>query len=331
MQFLLLVIGLVLIIKSADVLIGSASKLARRFGVSTFIIGISVVAFGTSAPELAVGILSGINHTNQLTLGNTIGSSLSNIALIVGIAAIIMPLQVRAATIKREIPMLFGVQAVLAAMLFVDGRLSRVEGVVLLLGFVGFMVYVWRDTKYSMQIQIDAEGDIDTDNDGNSLPPEAVVKQAQESLVKLCCFAALSLAGLFVGGKLTVDSSTHIAQSFGLSETLVGLTLVAIATTMPELITSIMAAIKKEPDIVLGNCIGSNLFNILFVLGISTVISPIRTDNSLWIDVAVMLFLTAFIFLISLLHKKLRRKTGIFLLCIYVVYLVTKVWMALAM
>lgn len=325
MQYFMLILGLAMIVKSADVLIDSTSKIAKHYRVSTFIVGITVVAFGTSAPELAVGIISGISHTNQLTLGNIIGSSMSNTALIVGISAIIMTLQVKDSVIRREIPMLLGVQAVLTAMLLIDGQLSRIEGFTLLLGFVGFMLYIVKSSASSMKIRIDPQGDIDTDGDNNQLPDEIVVIKSPKTLIKLWLFSLLSLAGLFIGGKLTVNNSTSIAQSLGLGETLIGLTVVSIATTMPELITSIMAAIKKEPEIVLGNCIGSNIFNILLVLGLSSVISPISADKTLWIDTAIMLFLTAFVYAIAWRKRIIRHRTGIMLVTVYVAYLVFKV------
>jgi cation:H+ antiporter len=329
MNCFLLILGLAMIVKSADVLIDSASKIARRYGVSTFVIGITVVAFGTSAPELAVGIVSGISHTNLLTLGNIIGSSFSNIALIVGLSAVIMPLSVKDSVVRREIPMLIGIQLALAAMLFVDGQLSRIDGAILVAGFAAFMVYVIKDSKESMKIQIDAQGDIDTDTDGNSLLPELVEAEDKKTTLKLYVFSLLSLAALFIGGRMTVSSSTQIAQSLGLSETLIGLTVVALATTMPELITSIMAAVKKEPDIVLGNCIGSNIFNILLVLGTSSLISPIAVEKTLWIDMVIMTVLTLFVFMISWIRKVLRRNTGIFLLCVYIAYFAYKVLAAL--
>ncbi|NLL76812.1 MAG: calcium/sodium antiporter [Clostridiales bacterium] len=325
MQYFLLILGLIMIIKSADVLIDSSSKIAKRYGVSSFVIGITVVAFGTSAPELAVGIVSGIARANQLTLGNIIGSALSNVALIVGISAIIIPLQVKDTVVKREIPMLIGIQLLLTAMLFSGARLSRIEGIILIFGFIGFILYIIKGAKSSMMIQIDAEGDIDTDSDGNQLSQEVIEKANQESLLKLVVFSVLSLAGLFIGGKLTVQSSTHIAQSLGLSETLIGLTVVAISTTMPELITSVMAAIKKEPDIILGNCIGSNIFNILLVLGLSSTISPIPVDNTLFLDAFLMIILTVFVFIISWFGKTVKRKIGIFLLLSYISYIVYKV------
>lgn len=323
MQFVFLIIGLIMIIKSADVLIDSSSKIASRFGISSFVIGITVVAFGTSAPEFAVGIISGINHTNQLTLGNIIGSSFSNIALIVGISAIIIPLQVKDTVVKREIPMLIGVEIILGIMLLLDGKLSRLDGIILMIGFIGFMAYIILDMKHSMKIQYDSEGDIDTDGDGNLLPKEENANK--DSIGKLWCLSILSLLGLFAGGKITVESSTQIAQSFGLSETLIGLTVVALATTMPELITSIMASMKKEPDIVLGNCIGSNIFNILLVLGLSSLISPISVDKTLWLDIIAMIILTFVVFVISLLRKRIKRGTGLLLVITYVIYILYKI------
>ncbi len=321
MQFFLLILGLAMIVKSADVLIDSSSRIARRYGVSSFVIGLTVVAFGTSAPELAVGIVSGIARTNQLTLGNIVGSSLSNIALIVGISSIIMPLRVRDAVAKREMPMLIGIELILCAMMLFDNVLSRLDGVFLLLGFAGFMAYIIRDTKSSTQPELDKDNNIDTDGERNQLPN----KKKESSMGKLWLFSALSLAGLFLGGKLTVDSSTQIAQSFGLSETLIGLTVVSLATTMPELITSIMAAVKKEPDIVLGNCIGSNIFNILLVLGFSSAISPIPVESSLILDAAAMGIVTIFLFIVSIIQKQIRRGTGILLLISYVGYLSYKI------
>ncbi len=322
LQFLLLAVGLIIIIKSADVLIDSSSRIARRYGVSTFIIGITVVAFGTSAPELAVGVLSGIQHANRLTLGNVIGSGLSNLSLNIGLAAMLLPLAVKDSVVKREIPMLLAVEAALCAMLFLDGQLSRVEGVLLLAGFAAFMVYIIKSSGSSMQIQLDIEGDIDTDADGNGMP-QAVTDQP--NMGKLWLYSILSLVGLFAGGQLTVSSSADIARSLGLSETLIGLTVVALATTMPEIITSIMAVRKKEPEIVLGNCIGSNIFNILLILGVSSAISPISVDAGLWIDAAAMVANTVFVLVVSVAHRQVRRPAGIVLVVAYVGYLVFKV------
>lgn len=323
MEFILLLVGLALIIKSADVLIDSTSKIARKYGVSTFVIGITVIAFGTSAPELAVGLISGFNKANQLTLGNVVGSAVSNTALIVGMSAMIFPLAVKDTVVKREIPILIAVQGVLAFMVLYDNELSRLEGIILLLGFAGFIFYVIKNAKKSMNISIDSEGDIDTDGDGN----QVIESEKQSSMPKLYLLSAVSLAGLFLGGNLTVNNSTKIAANFGLSETVIGLTVVAIATTLPELITSFMAVKKTEPDIVLGNCVGSNLFNILLVLGASSVINPIKVQGDMTFDLIVAVLLTIVIFLISLFTKKVSRFFGIILMTSYFAYIFYKVVM----
>ena len=320
MEFILLIVGLVLIIKSADVLIDSTSKIARKYGVSTFIIGITVVAFGTSAPEFIVGLISAINGTNQLSLGNIVGSSYANTALIIGICAMLFPLIVKDTVVKREIPMLIFTQAVFAIMVITDSVLSRIEGVILLFGFTGFILYIIKNAKKSMPVSIDPEGDIDTDGDGNM-----VTEIKESSMPKLWIFSAISLIGLFVGGKLSVDSSTKIAYTFGLSETVIGITVVAIATTLPEMITSIMAIRKKEPDIVVGNCVGSNLFNILLVLGLSSTIKPISVSGDMTFDLLLMVLLTLVVFIVTLIKKCISRPIGIALVASYTAYLSLKI------
>lgn len=322
MQFVLLIAGLLLIIKSADILIDSVAKIARFYGVSSFIIGITVIAFGTSAPELVVGIVSGVSQTNNLSLGNVIGSSLTNIALIVGIASMFYPLRVKDTIVKRELPILIAAELGLGAMIFFGGQLTRLDGIILLTAFSLFIIYIVQGAKKSMRIQIDAEGDIDTDMDQS---PRRKSPKAKRPLLKLWIFSALSLVGLLIGGKLTVDSSTAIAVSLGLSETLIGLTVVALATSMPELITSLVAVRKKEPDIVLGNCIGSILFNILLVLGTTTVISPIIVDSGILFDLAAMVTVTIFIFLVSLFRRELFRLSGLIFLLGYAAYLTIKI------
>jgi cation:H+ antiporter len=328
MQFILLILGLAFIIKSADILVDSVSKLARRYGISTFIIAITVIAFGTSTPEFAVGIISGISHTNELTLGDILGSSMANMGLIAGLSAVIYPLRMKDAVLKRELPVLFAVQLFLGVMILTDGRLSRFEGILLLCLFFLYMAYIARDTKKSARIQIDSEGDIDTDGNGNNVPEHADDPK-KNALLKLWAFSLLSFIGLFIGGRLTVYSSTRIAESFGLSQTLIGLTVVALATSMPELITSLIAARKKEPDIVLGNCIGSNILNILLVLGLSSTISPIAVHEQLLFDMISIVALTVFVFIISLKQRMLRQTAGIIMLVGYAAYIAVKVSVAL--
>lgn len=321
MEFVLLLVGLIIIIKSADVLIDSTSKIARRYGVSTFVIGITVVAFGTSAPELVVGLMSAVNRTNQLTLGNVVGSCFANTAFIVGLSALLFPLAVKDRVVKREIPMLIFVQAVLALMLLIGEKLTRPEGIVLFTGFAGFVFYIMKNSRRSLPISIDSEGDLDTDGDGNMVAEN----KKESSNGRLCLLGGLSLVGLFIGGKLAVDSSTQIAESFGLNETVIGLTVVSMATTLPELITSLMAVKKKEPDIVLGNCVGSNLFNILLVLGLSATINPIAVQGGMALDMLYMMLLTVSVFVVSLFVKKIPRLFGMVLMLSYFCYISFKV------
>lgn len=328
-QFLILILGLAMIIKSADVLIDSSTRIAQRFGISSFIIGITVIAFGTSAPEVAVGIVSAINQANQLTLGNILGSSMSNMALIVGLAAVIAPLQVKDSVLKRELPILLAVQLLLGGLLFYDGSLSRLDGILLLGAFVLFLAYIIGNAKKSRQMEPDTDVYKVAGDEELVLLEEQVTGQIEPNLVKLAFYAVLSLVGLFLGGQWTVGSSTEIAQSLGLSETLIGLTVVALATTMPELITSIVAARKKEHEIVLGNCIGSNIFNILLVLGISSTINPITGEDGLGVDFVIIVSLTLFLGLMSFFKKQIRRPAGVVLLIAYVLYLGSKVVLAL--
>lgn len=323
MDYILLLIGLAMIIKSADVLIDSTSKIARKRGVSAFVIGITVIAFGTSAPELVVGLVSAMNKTNQLSLGNIIGSSVSNTALIIGMTAMIFPLVVKDAVVKREIPILIAVQSVLALMILIDGKITRIEGIILLVGFATFVLYIIKNTKKSMKITIDSEGDLDTNGDDNMV--EVIAETEQTNLSRLWIYSAVALGSLFIGGKLTVDCSSNIAARLGLSETIIGLTVVAIATTLPELITSLIAVKKREPDIVLGNCVGSNLFNILLVFGLSSTINPISVQGNLSFDMVFVIILTVAIFIVSLFVKKVPRLFGIILMTSYLIYICFKV------
>lgn len=329
MEVILLIIGLVLVIKSADILIDSSSKIARNYGVSSFVIGITVVAFGTSAPELVVGILSALSGTNELGLGTVVGSSYANMTLIVGLSALVFPLVVNDSAIKKEIPMLIFVQALFAAMILWDNQLSRLDGLLLLGGFVAFMVYVVLDSKKSMKISIDIEGDIDTDGDGNQVT-EYTTTEKIRSVPMLWLLSVLSLVGLYIGGQLSVENSVQIAKNFGLSETIIGLTIVAVATSLPELVTSIVAMRKNEKDIVLGNCVGSNIFNILLVMGVSSTIHPFSIQENMTVDLLLIIVIVGVIYLLSRFTKKVSRLFGSVLVLSYFSYLLLKVFVTLA-
>lgn len=351
LDIVLLIIGLAAIVKSADILINSSTNLAKRLKIPVFVVGIVIVAFGTSAPELVIGIMSGISKTNELTLGNIIGSGFSNIALILGICAVILPLKTDASVVKKEIPILIGTELLLFGLLFFDKILSLIDGVIMIAVFIIFMVYIIIKTKLEQNDSVEVK----TINDGqqhislndnlengdnlilqnsdvadneitqNSGIIVAEVPEKQDSWRKIIILLIVSLAGLFVGGKLTVDSSSSIALSLGLSETFIGITVIAIATTLPELVASVIAVRKKEADIVLGNCIGSNIFNILLVAGSSAMLNPIEFDPSLVIDLCILIALTFLVFLVGLLRKKLSRPMGIILLSSYALIIAFKI------
>ena len=312
-QFIILLISLVIIVIASDKLIDSSSKIAKFYGVPTFIIGVSIIAFGTSAPELVVGIISSIQKSNQLSYGNIVGACINNTGLILGVSSLILTVAVSAKIMRKEMIMLIAVDLILLAMSF-NGDLSRIDGIILLILGLLFVIYL-------------IKGATSSEEENN----EAIDKKR---LKKHWITVILGLIGLIASGHLIVESSTNVAASFGIDQSAIGLTLVALGTTMPELMTSIAAARRKEDDMILGNIIGSNIFNILIVLGISSAIQPITInfiDNfnifrSLFIDVGIMIFLTCFVYIIMLSRKKISWVSGILLLIVYTLYMVKQVY-----
>lgn len=313
MQFIILLVGLLLIVKSADVLIESTSEIAGRFGISSFVIGLTVVAFGTSAPELAVGILSAISKSNELTLGNVIGSTFSNIAFIIGITAIISPLLVDKSVLKKEFPILIMIEIILILMIVINPMITRVDGFIFIVLFAIFMIYIYKNAKNVKDEKIQT-----SDKEENNKPIKREI-----------AIAFISLVGLFLGGKFTVDSSTAIALDFGMSETLIGLTVVSIATTLPELITSVVAVKKGSTEIVLGNCLGSNIFNILLVLGSSSLINPIPVNEVSKLNAIGMIGITLFVFIVAKLKGKISKSIGITLFVFYILYILANIQIVL--
>ena len=317
MNFLILILSLVIIVISADKLIDSSSKIARHYGVPVFIIGITVIAFGTSMPELVVGIISSLNGDNALSYGNIIGSCINNMALILGITSVIITVLVDEKVLKKEMLILTIVELGLAALSF-DGELSLIDGIILLMAGIVFIIYLVKGTKDSAEDEDDA-------------PIERLPKN---ELGKKWITMILGLGALIFSGQLIVESSQAIALDFGIEQSAIGLTLIALGTTMPELVTSITAARKKENDIILGNIIGSNIFNILIVLGTAAAINPIKTNfinpininDSLFIEVSIMIFINIFAYMVMLSKKKVTRFPGILLLLLYVLYMVNQIY-----
>ncbi len=367
MSFVLLIVGFVLLIKCADILIDSAARLAHLLAIPSFIIGFSIIAFGTSAPELAIGIFSGIREANQITLGDVIGSCIANIALIIGITSIIHSLHIEKSILYKDIPISFAVQLLLAVLLLSDGVLSRIDAAVLLALFVAFLAYIFKRSRELRPASEEAapEQIEKTALAGEDLPGLGRMERAEEegeaeeaaeaaeaeeaeelieaamemdesklkdpvevkehSVIKLAGWIAVSLVGIIGGGNLIVNSSTEIARMFGLSDVLIGLTVVAIGTSLPELVTSVVAALRKQSDIAVGNIIGSNIFNVLFVLGASALIHPIPTVGGIAADFAFMLAATCCIFILSLRRKRVGKAGGIALLVLYAAFMAFKI------
>jgi cation:H+ antiporter len=310
MNFVLLVIGFVLVLKGADWLVDGASTLAKKLNVSDLVIGLTVVSFGTSAPELAINIFASANDNTELAIGNVLGSNLFNILVILGSAAIIAPMTVRNNTIFKEIPFSLLAAVVLgftANDIFLDGAgeavISRSDGLVLLSFFCIFLYYSFVIAKDS------------TSDDVNIIVDVPVWKSGGMTLI--------GLVALVGGGKLLVDSAVDIARSWGVSESVIGLTILAVGSSLPELVTSIVAARKNMADIVIGNVVGSNIFNIFLVLGTSATIKPLPFQESSNVDEAMVVVMTIILFFFIYNHKEnqVTRVHGIIFILIYMIYL----------
>ena len=304
---LLLILGLAVLIKGADWMVSGASALAKKYHVSDLVIGLTIVAFGTSAPELVVNVIASSQNFNDIVLGNVLGSNMANLFLILGITGIIYPLVVQSSTTWKEIPI--SLMAVVLLFLLANNFfmyenpvISRLDGLFLLLMFGLFLFYVYRLSK------------------SDTASKEVVVSEM--SLFKMIAFIVIGLAGLVLGGRLVVNNAVEIATILGLSEKIIGFTIVAIGTSLPELATSVVAAIRKNTNIAVGNIIGSNIFNIFLVISTSAVVSPVifnpvfNTDMYLLAGGTVFLFIAMF----TGCKKKLDRWEAAILLLVYLGY-----------
>lgn len=304
---LLLIFGLSVLIKGADWTVSGASALAKKYHISDLVIGLTIVAFGTSAPELVVNVIASSQDFNDIVLGNVLGSNIANLFLILGITGIIYPLVVQSSTTWREIPLSLLAVALLfllANNFFVAGipMISRLDGLFLLLMFGLFMVYVYRLSK--------------TD----TAPKEAVVSEMP--VFKMYTLIVIGLAGLVIGGRLVVDNAVKIATILGWSEKIIGFTIVAVGTSLPELATSMVAALKKNTNIAVGNIIGSNIFNIFLVIAVSAVVSPVVFNRVFNTDMYLLAGGTLFLFIAMFTggKKKLDRWEAVILLLVYLGY-----------
>ena len=305
LQLVLLVVGFVMLVKGADWFVEGASKLAEKFGIPQLVIGLTIVAMGTSLPEAAVSVSAALKGSAEITIGNVVGSNILNILLILGVTSVISPLLVQKSTVKYEIPMVIGVSVVLAGLGLSDGVVGRLDGLILMLGMVLYLLYLLQMSKKGMAV-ID-EGEKANEND---------------SLGKLFLLIVVGGVLIVLGSNITVDAATALARIFGMSERLIGLTIVAFGTSLPELVTSATAAIKGKADIAVGNIVGSNLFNILFVVGVSAVITPVVYQGDFLIDSIVCVFAVVLLWVCVCKNRKLTRVGGVVLLVCYAAYFV---------
>lgn len=300
-QFFLLIVGFVFLIKGSDFFVDGASSIASLLKIPTIIVGLTIVAFGTSAPEAAVSITSSLTGSNALAVSNVIGSNIFNILMVIGIAALLSNLTMEKSVLKKDLPFLVGITVLWAIFIIIGWDITNIEGIILLIIMVAYIIFLVYDTKKS----------------GGATE----VEKPKFSLPKSIIAILVGLAGIVLGGDLVVDSASAIAIALGMSETLVGLTIVAIGTSLPELVTSITAIKKGENQLVIGNVIGSNIFNILFVLGASSAISAIPLDSSMLIDVLFMLFVTILCYIFGKTQEKYDKKEGIILVLLFIGYM----------
>lgn len=306
----LFLLGLGALYFGADWLVAGAARLARRFGTSPLVVGLTVVAFGSSAPELLVGVVASVGDQGDVVLGNVIGSNILNVAVILGIAALVRPLRVGMRLLSREVPLMVGFSLLLVAMM-VDGALDRADGFLLLLGFVVFIWFVlWASRGESPEVAAEYL-EFETQRRGRPLR-----NPWEEGGLVL-----LGTVALVIGAQLLVSSSVFFARILGVTEVVIGITVVAIGTSLPELATCVVAAVRSESDIAMGNAVGSNIFNLLSILGVSALIRPIQVDRSLLeFEVPAMVVFALVLVPLAWRGRVLGRGAGVVLLVGYLLF-----------
>lgn len=317
MDYLLLVVGLALLLLGANYLVDSSVAIAKRAKISNFIIGLTIVGIGTSAPELFVSIQSALTGHGDIAMGNVVGSNITNLLLILGVTAVICPFAIEKQTHRSDIP--FGIFAAVLLTMFVNDSwnpgideniLSRLDGGVLLIIFISYFIYtLFIKAKNPQEAKEEMEQDATSSLEG-------------KKPALLWAIATVSLGALLCGGQLFLDSAINLARAWGLSEAVISITIVAVGTSLPELITSVMAACKNNPQLALGNILGSNVFNILMILGLTSSITPIHVVGLNAIDYMVMIGATVATFIVTYTFKKRKfdRAEGVIFLLCYVAY-----------
>lgn len=300
----LFILGFVLLVGGANLLVEGASSLARLLGVSPLIVGLTVVAFGTSAPELAVSVQSSLQGQTDLAIGNVVGSNILNILLVLGVAAIITPISVHERVVKLEVPIMIAVSVLLLVLSF-DGMLSRLDGALL---FSGILLYILFTIKTQHKVEVSES--------------EQESSSGFVGIILQLLFIIIGLGLLVLGSQWLVNGAVVIAELFGLSKLVIGLTIISIGTSLPELATVVVASLKKQEDLVVGNVVGSNLFNILLVLGATSLVAPngiVVSETAIGFDMPIMIAV-AFLCLPILFNGKIQRWEGGLFLGLYVAY-----------
>lgn len=301
-QLALLALGFVLLVKGADWFVDGAASIAAKLGVPQLVIGLTIVAMGTSAPEAAVSLTAAFHGNADITIGNVVGSNILNILIILGLAAVICPMKVARLTAFVDIPVTI-VITMLLLVLGYDGIVSRLDAAMLLLFFIAYLSYLFVMTKKGLIV-------------GESEEEGAKIQSVPKALL----FTVVGLALIIVGSSFAVDAASAIATMLGLSERFIGLTIVALGTSLPELFTSVAAAIKKNPDMAIGNIVGSNIFNILFIVGLSGLVIPVPFVSAFRFDTLIATAATVLLFVLTLPTKRLGRVAGIIMLAAYGAY-----------
>jgi cation:H+ antiporter len=315
-SIILFFVGFLLLIKGADFLVEGASSIAKKFKIAPIVIGLTVVSFGTSAPEFFINIISSYSGNTEIAVGNILGSNIANVLLILGVSALVYPLISRHNTVWKEIPFSFLAIFILTIMAndkHIDGEsfavISRIDGIVLIAFFVIFLYYTFSISK--------AEGE-----------EFVFFQQPSLSVKKSILYILFGVLGLFVGGKFIVDGAVLIAKWFDISSSFIGLTVIAVGTSLPELATSVVASLKKNSDIAIGNVVGSNIFNIFLIIGVSAILNPLPILESSNLDLYTAIFSSFMLFAFMFIGKKhtLEKYQGGLLVFIYVLYITTIVF-----
>lgn len=317
LHYFLLIIGFAMLYYGAEWLVKGSASLARALGISPVVIGLTVVAFGTSAPELVVSVIASIQNKSMIAVGNVVGSNICNIALVLGAASLMVPITAAPSVIKRDIPLMLAISIYLFVLSF-NSEISRIEGMMLFFGVICYTSYNYYVSKKEMR----------SANSG-TVPEIALEVEElayEDSRFKQISFIVAGIAGVVAGAEILIDAAVIVMKEFGVSEKFIGLTIVAFGTSLPELATSIVAALRKEMDISIGNLVGSNVFNILSVIGAAAIVRPIPIpggfiESGLIIDYGVMMFVSFLPWVLMRKNCTVSRKGGFILLCCYFGYL----------